>query len=61
MILADEFAVIFHDRYPGIVLLMPVGARIDVTDFELEPPPYQGQECLDQLLAEVTSLAAVDS
>ena len=60
MILADELAVIFNDGYPGSVGLPPLGLCVYVVDAYLQPPPHERQKLLNQLLAKMTALSAVD-
>jgi hypothetical protein len=48
MILADEVAVIFKDRNPGIVLAFPVLPTIDIVHKQLKPPTYERKQLLDQ-------------
>jgi len=60
MILADELPVIFDDRNSRGVSRLPILATVYVMDLEFETPPQQRQEFLNQDLAKVTSLAAVD-
>ncbi len=59
MILADELAVIFYDRYARVVGLLPLIASIDIVDDNLESATNEGQQLFDELLAKVAALPAV--
>jgi hypothetical protein len=43
IILADELAVIFYDRNPGIELAFPVLASVDIVHSDFEPPAHDRQ------------------
>jgi hypothetical protein len=60
MILADELPVILYDRNSHVISPSPVVTRIDITDLDVDPAANLLQKLLDQLLTQMTALAAVD-
>jgi len=60
MVFAYDLALELHDGYTNVVATTPFVARINVADFNLGAPPNDRQQLLDQLLAEMAALPAVD-
>jgi hypothetical protein len=54
MVLADSLTVVFHDWYADAVLQQPFRARVDIQHLELEATTDQGQQFVDEQLAQVT-------
>ena len=57
---ADHLVVEFHDGDVFPEALVPSRVAVDITDFEVQMPPNQRQEFLDQDFAQVAPLATVD-
>lgn len=60
MILTDLLAVIYYDGNPRIVAITPVLAAVDVTDNNDGPALDQGQQLLQQQLAQMAATTAED-
>ena len=60
MILADDLPVQCDNRDTDIVATEPVRAAVDVVDNDTRPALHELEELLDQDLAQVAALAAID-
>jgi hypothetical protein len=59
--LANDSALVFNDGYVRPVLLVPLRARIDITDLDVKAPLDEWLQLANEHLAQVTALAAVNS
>lgn len=57
---ANDVAIEFHDGDVQEVPFVPVGPRVDVPDHEFQPAVDERQQRVDQHVAQVAALAAVD-
>ncbi len=58
---ANHFSVELDDRNVHPEAFVPVGIPVDVADLDIEPVTDQRQQLLEQDLAQVTALPAVDA
>ena len=51
--MADDLALVLHDRHPRVVSLSPVVAAVDVAHLDIEAATHEWQQRLDEDIAEV--------
>src|SRR5210317_920902 len=58
--LANHLALELNDRYPHVEAFFPVGAAVDIADLDIHAAAHQGQQFLEEHVAEVAAATAID-